>query len=123
LELELAGTGCAWGISGAAAVSGFPAEDGYAGGAGGGDPPTCIVLLTPTQAELRWGTRFVFNSVGAAWTGATGFRRYRRWRAELQLGLGAGYFGADRSCGREWKHGCCSGARLADFGGLRTREA
>jgi len=42
--------------------------------------PKCIVLHTPTQAELGWGTRLVLNRMDAAWTGAAGFRCY--WRRQ-----------------------------------------
>ncbi len=91
------GTQCAsGGIGGGAAVSGLRAENGDAGCARG-----FASHHTPTQAELGWGTRFFrfLHGVDIGWAGSARFRCYGRWRAELQLGLGASYFGGDRSGG------------------------
>jgi len=90
LELEPAGADCAWGrIGGWAATAGLPAENGYAGLARGGgrefNTLRRIVLHTPTQAELGWGTlgsldrrdnpgRFQFHELGAVGAGSAGFR-------------------------------------------------
>ena len=69
--------------------AGLPAENGYAGSARGGgrefNTLRRIVLHTPTQAELGWGTlgsldrrdnpgRFEFHELGAVGTGSAGFR-------------------------------------------------
>jgi len=110
MELEPAGAECAsGGIGCGTAVAHLPAEDGDAGTARGCDTSS-VVLHTPTQADLGWGTRlnagFSINSgMDAAGTGSACFRCYGRWRAGLQLGFGTGHFSADRSRGHEWKHG------------------
>jgi len=106
LELESAGSDGAWReIGGGAAATGVPAKDGNAGtarGCGCKFAPICVVLHTPTQAELGWGTRCSFGiyNLGAAGAGSAGFRCNGRRRAGLQLGFGAGHFGGHRSGGR-----------------------
>src|SRR5271163_177901 len=94
-ELERARTECAWRIGGWAALSCLSAKDGDAGTTG--------ECENHTRPRI-FASQLKFHDLDFGWTGSSGFGRYGRWRAELQLGLGPSYVGADRSCGQHWKH-------------------
>ena len=117
MELEPARTDCAGERIGCgAAISSLSAENGDAGAACGGRP-TCVLLYTPApckKSDERGAHTAIVVQLGrsrldAARPRSARLRCHWGWRAGLQLGLGAGYFGVDRSGGYHVKHGAAGG--------------